>query len=234
MDTAQVREFFNSPIYLGKRAGIVWRGAMVRDLVGDARGLSIVDLGCGDGSISLQFAPENRITLVDIAENMLEEARRNIPLGSGANVSLVHGDLDAPAADGKYDLVMCLGVLAHVPSVDQAIARIASLTRIGGRCIVQFTDRDRLLGKLDYRYSNLRNRKRRESRYLTNRTGYTEIARLLERNGCLTVGLRRTWPTLPGMGRLSDECLGKYAFFTSENRILRPFGSETIVMAERR
>src|SRR6266550_8275118 len=75
--TPSVKTFFdNTDVYLRKSFGVSVRSFVVRSLLGELEGSAILDLGCGDGSISLQYlSPTNRITLVDLSGKMLERAK---------------------------------------------------------------------------------------------------------------------------------------------------------------
>ena len=71
--------FNNVDQYLHQGFDIKVRIEIVKELVGMPERANIIDFGCGDGSISLQFqAKSNFITLIDISENMLERAHLNI------------------------------------------------------------------------------------------------------------------------------------------------------------
>src|SRR5947207_11585964 len=81
-------------------------GPVVRAAVGDARGLAVLDLGCGTGRHSLWLAAAGAtVTALDFSEGMLAEARRKP--GAGAVRFLVH-DLHQPLpfAAGEFDLVV--------------------------------------------------------------------------------------------------------------------------------
>ena len=50
----------------------------------------ILDIGCGDGSLSLPLLDDrSRLTLLDFSEGMLERARQNIPPGMNTRVEIV-------------------------------------------------------------------------------------------------------------------------------------------------
>ena len=65
----EVRERFEEPeFYLGKPFGVAVRALVVRRLLGHVEGAAVLDIGCGDGSLSLQFASAgNRLTLIDLS-----------------------------------------------------------------------------------------------------------------------------------------------------------------------
>ena len=70
--------FANPSPYLTGNYYISLRARIVKQLLGEISNCRILDLGCGDGTISLQFlAANNHITLVDSSDGMLERAKLN-------------------------------------------------------------------------------------------------------------------------------------------------------------
>src|SRR5947209_1582951 len=93
-------------------------GPVVRRMIGDPRGLTVLDLGCGTGRHSLWLAEQGAIvTAVDFSEGMLAEARCK-PEASEVR-SLVH-DLHEtlPFPAGSFDLVVSGLVLEHLRELD--------------------------------------------------------------------------------------------------------------------
>src|SRR5437773_11740974 len=92
--TQHVKSFFDrTNVYLRKSFGISLRVSIVRRLLGDLDGSTILDLGCGDGRVSLQYlSHNNKITLVDLSERMLEQTRLNTPEAFKTNVEYINGD----------------------------------------------------------------------------------------------------------------------------------------------
>src|ERR1051326_4328504 len=138
----QVKSLFDqTEIYLGKNFNISMRAKMVRELLGELTDTRILDLGCGDGSISLQFAhPGNDLTLVDLSEQMLAIARQRAEQ-LDLCIRFINTDLMQLEAAQHFDVIICLGVLAHVAAVEATIDKIAGLLNPGGRVVLQFTDR---------------------------------------------------------------------------------------------
>jgi ribosomal protein L3 glutamine methyltransferase len=80
---------------------------------------SVLDLCTGSGCLAVIAAhifPEAVIDAVDLSENALEVARRNVDEHNFKNrIALYHGDLFAPLAGKKYDLI-----ITNPPYVDAA------------------------------------------------------------------------------------------------------------------
>src|SRR5918995_4963660 len=98
-------------------------GPVVRAAVGDVRGLSVLDLGCGTGRHALWLASAGAsVTALDFSEGMLAEARRKP--GAEAIRFVVH-DLHEPLPLGaEFDLVVSGLVLEHLRELDGFFAEV--------------------------------------------------------------------------------------------------------------
>lgn len=230
MKNERVKAFFDKPEkYLKDDYDISIRALIVRELLGDVSNIKMLDIGCGDGSISLQFSSDtNQITLVDISEKMLELARNNTSDIYIENSEYINSDLLSYETNEQFDIVLCIGVLAHVDSIEQTIAKVSSLLKPGGRCIIQITDNDKMTGKFINTYNGVRNLFDSLSRYSLNKTGLSQIVSLAHRNKLTLVTKRQYLSPLLGMGMLSDEWLYKYEYFTLTHDFFSKFGSETL------
>lgn len=157
--TAQVRVAFERPQkYLSRRGyDIRIRQETVQDLVKGKSFQRILDIGCGDGSISLPLLHDhNRLTLLDMSSSMLTLARSKVPVELTQNVELINDEfMAAPLDRAAYDLVLCLGVLAHVNSPEDIISKISSILVPGGFVILEFTDSYHVWGKVDLALQSL-------------------------------------------------------------------------------
>src|SRR5437588_12945296 len=136
----QVKTFFDqTELYLKIDYNIRIRTEVVKGFVGDYQFNSILDIGCGSGAISLPLLRQNNhLTLLDVSSNMLSIARSSIPPGLAGNVETINEDfMHAELPSQAYDLVLCIGVLAHVDSPAAVIAKMVSLLKPGGSIIVQ-------------------------------------------------------------------------------------------------
>jgi 2-polyprenyl-3-methyl-5-hydroxy-6-metoxy-1,4-benzoquinol methylase len=195
-----VEEFFDSDVYLRNDTVIPIRSRLIRDMLGGVTGARILDVGCGDGSMSAQFLDRpNKVTMVDFSEQMLNRARQNAnPTAAGASVEFVRSDVLAFEPDALYDVVLCIGLLAHVPDADAVIRNVERWTAPGGRCVFQFSDDDQVGNRLLYRYYAWR----RWPSYPLTRTSGQRVLTLVRSAGLRPVATRRYGFVLPGAGRL--------------------------------
>jgi ubiquinone/menaquinone biosynthesis C-methylase UbiE len=139
-----VRNFFDQPEnYLErKRFDIRIRAETTKTFLEGANCTKIIDIGCGDGSVSLPLvSPDRYLTLLDISSTMLTLARSRVPVELSGNVEITQGDfLGAALENGAYDVVICMGVLAHVASPSDVIQKVAALLKPGGTLILECTD----------------------------------------------------------------------------------------------
>lgn len=119
----------NSAFYARRKVELL--EDLVRPALGSLQGLSMLDVGCGTGTTDQFLVPRVR-TLhgVDISEEMLAKARRNVPK---AAFSWYDGE-KLPFPDESFDVVTAMCVLHHVPMSRRykVISEMARVTRSGG------------------------------------------------------------------------------------------------------
>src|SRR6185437_642111 len=111
------------------QAEVRLRDEAVQHFAGTMQFDHILHVGCGNGTISLPLLPRcRRMTLLDLSNSMLNLARRKIPADRAQDVELINADFNkAELEDRKFDLIICLGVLAHVKSPAALIARLSQI-----------------------------------------------------------------------------------------------------------
>jgi SAM-dependent methyltransferase len=100
-----------------------------------------LDFGCGVGRLSRALAgPFDEVVGLDVADSMVEEARRLNRAVPGCTFE-VHRDRDlARFPDGHFDLVLCLLVLQHTGStaaMERYLTEFARVLAPGGVAVVQ-------------------------------------------------------------------------------------------------
>jgi SAM-dependent methyltransferase len=209
------------------------RSLIVKDLVGDIGGCRILDLGCGDGSISAQFLPgKNRVTLVDRSAGMLERAKRNVPDEHASQVEFVHGDIVDLTPRAPYDLVLCIGVLAHVDSVERIIEKVANLVKPDGRAVFQISDDSQPLVRLGNWVSAASSVAGRSSLSYKRMT-LRDVIFIAARHRLALLRHRRHLLLLPGMARLLGRWLIPYDLFISDTRSLAKHGCDAIFICRK-
>lgn len=90
--------------------------------------MRILDVGGGYGRISGPLAETHDVTLCDISPEMLEEAQAR-----WQRLTLVEADArKLPFAQGEFDAVVALDLVAHLPELRPGIEELARVTRVGG------------------------------------------------------------------------------------------------------
>jgi 2-polyprenyl-3-methyl-5-hydroxy-6-metoxy-1,4-benzoquinol methylase len=147
-----VRSFFDQPQnYLErKRFDMRIRAETTKSFLKGTSCARIIDIGCGDGSVSLPLlASDRQLTLLDISSTMLSRARSSVPSSLSGNVEIRQEDfLRAPFENSSYDVVVCMGVLAHVTSPSNVVQKAAALLKPGGTLILECTDSKHFVRRL--------------------------------------------------------------------------------------
>jgi 2-polyprenyl-3-methyl-5-hydroxy-6-metoxy-1,4-benzoquinol methylase len=209
-----VREVFeNAPHYLkSRRLDMMMRTEAVHAFAADIERRRIMDIGCGDGSITLPLLTStSQLTLLDLSANMLARARQNAPQEFIKNVAFRNEDFkDAVFEPGSFDLIVTVGVVAHVDSPGEFLRKIKMLLRPGGHVILEFTDAYHFVGRIDRFFGWLKERIA-PSKYTTNRLSAKQVMELLEQNNFRAlVDFRYARVPVPGIQRiLSVDLLGK-------------------------
>jgi 2-polyprenyl-3-methyl-5-hydroxy-6-metoxy-1,4-benzoquinol methylase len=209
-----VQTYFEQPEqYLSRRTfEIRIRAETVKEWVGRSEGLRILDIGCGDGSISLPLLTETtRITLLDLSSNMLSIARSKVPLEIAENVETINQDFSAAHFESQsFDLIVCIGVLAHVNSPAEFIAKIVSLLKPGGSIVIECTDASHILTRMFSLFRKVCGLWR-PTTYPLNAVSSRDVTKMLERYCMHPKATFRYVAPFPGCHRLfSQESLQKY------------------------
>ena len=113
-----------------------------------ARGLKVLEVGCGLGTDGAQFAEAGAdYTGVDLTEAAVELARKRFELFDLPGQFQTADAENLPFPDGSFDLVYSHGVLHHTPETGKAIQEIHRVLRPGGRAVVMLYHR----GSYNYR-----------------------------------------------------------------------------------
>lgn len=108
------------------------------------QGMSLLDIGCGPGTITVDLAARvapGKVTAVDTADNALAAAREEAHARNLSNIFFAAADVHAlEFADGTFDVVHAHQVLQHVADPFQALREMRRVCVRGG--IVAARDAD--------------------------------------------------------------------------------------------
>lgn len=234
--TQQVKSFFDqTDIYLKDRYSIQFRAEIAKDWLGDLRDAVLLDIGCGDGSISRQFLHStNRLTLLDLSDQMLEAARGKTPTDFLPQVEFLNADFLEYQPPRLFDVIFCIGVLAHVASVEKTVEQLASMLKPGGLCVVQFTDMERFFARLPIATYDLKRKLFSKDWHTLNTLKYSQLRETLRRNRLEIVKSAHYSLLLPGMDKLSHDVLYRWLKFTRRNPLLARLGTECFLLLQKR
>src|SRR5262249_20834070 len=139
------REFFDR--IEAHRYGKEWHIPAAADFAG-ARGLKVLEIGCGLGTDGAQFAAAGAdYTGIDLTEASIELARRGFEL-SGVKGEFWVADAQRSAfAAETFGLVSSNGVLSHRPDIKAPLREIHRVLNPAGRAMVMLYHR----GSYNYR-----------------------------------------------------------------------------------
>jgi ubiquinone/menaquinone biosynthesis C-methylase UbiE len=233
-----VQEVFeNASHYLKSRqVDIRFRIETVRTLASMVKWQRLLDIGCGDGSISLQLlTSDSRLTLLDLSANMAALAKKNVPEEFLANVVVRNENFIGASFDSvSFDLVVTVGVLAHVDSPDAFLAEIRTLLRPGGSLIIEFTDSQHIVGRLGKIWGRLKEVVA-PARYPTNKLSFADVTPLFEKNNLKLISMfRYARIPIPGIDRIMSPAkqykIAKLIFGDCSNNKNVAFGNEYICL----
>lgn len=97
-------------------------------------GTKVLDVACGTGNLAIPAARKGAdVTGVDIASNLVEQARARAE-AEGVNAQFDVGDAeDMPYEDGEFDLVMTMFGAMFAPRPDVTAAELLRVCKPGGR-----------------------------------------------------------------------------------------------------
>ncbi|HWQ07263.1 MAG TPA: class I SAM-dependent methyltransferase [Feifaniaceae bacterium] len=111
----------------------------ILDVAGIARGVSVLDVGCGTGVLFPYYLARGAaaVTGVDISPAMIAQAKAKF--GSDPRVALLCGDASA-LAPGKFDTCVVFNALPHFQSARTLIDALSKALVPGGRLTIAHGD----------------------------------------------------------------------------------------------
>ena len=125
-----------------ERCSLMWANLGVKP------GMTVCDMGCGNGFHSLQLAkmvgPRGKVLAVDIQPQMLELLRERTKEAKIDNVKPIQGTLSDPKLPvGQVDLILCVDVYHEFSHPEHMLAGMRnSLAKDGQVVLVEYREED--------------------------------------------------------------------------------------------
>ena len=218
-------DFFDKPEnYLDKDYNVRVRRKIVAELVGVVSDKKILDVGCGNGKVSLQFAHTNYLTMVDASPVMLDLARKNTPNSIQERVTHILSTLeDVLITEENYDIIIAMGILAHLNSWKRGVDILAKSIKRGGLAVIQISDSANPLVR-----NQLKPRGKRQ--HLLNKIEFESLIKTCEQAGLKLQTQKHYGFTVRGMGVLPNELLYWFTVATARLRLFRIISTEVIAV----
>lgn len=100
-------------------------------------GLEVLDVGCGTGLVSNLFASRycSNFTAIDFSDS-IHFAENFAKINCINNVNYIKQDFLHYSSIKKFDIIICCGVLHHIPEYNIALDKMKKLLRPGGKLLL--------------------------------------------------------------------------------------------------
>jgi len=203
------------------------------ELAGASEG-RLLDCASGTGEITWALLKSGRFshgTLVDISPAMLQSAKELLSSQiTKTELEFVHSDVfNFKPSDSRFDLVLCLGLIAHVGRLDILLAHLKSMLTSNGRIILQTTLTDHVGARIVRALTTRRELARRG--YPISWFSQRDIA-----NACHVAGLRIVEIRRHSLGIPFGDRFSPWANFQLETHLQKwasRHGADAIYLLER-
>jgi ubiquinone/menaquinone biosynthesis C-methylase UbiE len=124
------------------------RAALMLENLGVRPGMTVCDMGCGNGYHTLRLAklvgPQGKVLAVDIQREMLQFLAEGMKREGATNIEPIHGSvIDPHLPAGQVDLILCVDVYHEFSHPEHMLAAMRNSLAPGGRLVlVEFRAED--------------------------------------------------------------------------------------------
>lgn len=223
---SEVKSFFDdTDKYLHKDFGILVRAEIANELIGSlVDGKRIIDLGCGNGNVSLQFLDRtSALHFLDISDKMLDLVKRKIPDNQGNKVDFFNCDLEELQVNQKYDIIIAYGLIMHVNSPEKSVLKMSELLNPNGLLIIQYTNWKHPISRINIFF-------RPKGNYRLNKIDKTSFKKIIDSAGLVVLKSFSYSLLLKGLGKLPDKLLYRFHRFTFTNKVVSQLGMDDVYL----
>lgn len=227
-----VKELFeDTALYLTYDYNLQIRQETVDSFTNEKTFKSVLDMPCGNGAISSPVINKTEhITLLDISENMVKLAEKSVSENNKSKATFINGDFfEQKFNANSFDLVICLGLLAHVNSPKQLLDELSKIIEPGGMLIIQSTNSNHFYSYLIRVYLFLKNLVKKQP-YTLNKVSAAFLESTLINNGFELKQVYRYNQSFLGLSNLFSNVqkykLTRWFFGTAYNNKHAAWGSD--------
>jgi len=126
--------------------------AYTKGTLGDIRGKTILDLGCGLGREAVLFAMEGAVvTGIDFSEESIRKAK-DLAMKMGVDITFELRNVDRIDFKNEFDVVYCRGSLHHFPDPKKIIERSYGFLKEGGVMVTQEPKSENFIATIGRRF----------------------------------------------------------------------------------
>lgn len=225
MNTSEVKAFFEqTDVYLTYNYNLRIRAETVGYFIQDKSLANVLDMPCGTGDISAPFIDQfEKLTMMDFSENMIATSKARVGEKKFSKVKFVNGDFYGHEFEKEsFDLVMNIGILAHIKDPMGFLEKSMNLVKPGGLIIVQNTDSDHWFAKLIHLYLGFR-RMVGKDKYKLNKVAEKDLMQKLESKGFVCLDAFKYNQSFLGLSRffsndLKYKLTRRYFGFAGSNK----------------
>lgn len=224
------KHFDKTENYIDDNLVISIRVNLIRENLPFLRNVMILDIGCGNGEVTLPFLKYNDITFLDISKNMLDIVRKKIPDELIGNAEIINQNFESYFPGRKYDYIFLIGVLAHVESTLDTIKKITELIKNDGSIVLQYTNSGNIVAILIRIAGYFKKLFTTQYDYKINYFSDKAIRNILNNYNLTILKEISYWPAFPGFRYVP---LGIRTFFYAKilnGPLLRHLGGERILI----
>lgn len=119
-----------------------------------ARGLSVVDYGCGNGYVLANYAKNGATVVgVDITKAAIRLSRERFRIMDLPGTFMQTDGSTIPLRSASFDIACSMGVLHQVPDPAPIVRELYRVLKPGGRLIVMVYNRNSYRYQVDFRWS---------------------------------------------------------------------------------
>lgn len=108
-------------------------------LLGDLKGKTVLDAGCGNGYLSRKMAKAaKKVVGIDFTKTFIQTAKERS--NGYDNLTFLQGNLEKmPFSDREFDSILCNMVLINVENLDTVVGELSRALKTDGRLVVSIT-----------------------------------------------------------------------------------------------